>query len=167
MPSGFGPTIRVQSTLRGLNGATKKLEPSALLATVRDSLEDTLRELVQLVQDFTPEDTGDAAAGTYFRIEGDSLTNLEGVISNPESYFATLNYGRRAGAPYPPPGPIEEWAERHGISLSAVYPIQRAISERGLLGWHMLERAIEQSRGHFKGVFLRHYIEMWRESSND
>jgi hypothetical protein len=63
-------------------------------------------------------------------------------------YAIVLHEGRRPGGKMPPDEPIRDWVKRHGIPEEAVFPIRRAIAERGTVGSKFLERPfLEWSNG--------------------
>ena len=156
--------IRVEATIRGLNQFTKKLEPQALFAGARDGLYEVLEELKLIVRENTPYDTGEASGTLYIEVNGTTVQDLEGIVASPEEYFINLEYGRRAGSRMPPSAPIEEWAYRHGMGLSAVFPLRRAIARRGIPARHMMRNALNQGRQHFAYVFFKRFLVNWGRS---
>lgn len=154
-------SIRVKATRRGLNAVTKKLEPEELYRRAYASLEDTLDEMKRILIPKIPVDTGQTAGRIFTHIEGTTLKDLSGVVASPDFHFATLEYGRQAGAKMPPAPPLEAWCERHGIDSSAVFAVRLAISRRGLPAHHMMQRTIEEGRKHFATVWFKRFMEGW------
>lgn len=48
------------------------------------------------------------------------------------AYAPFIRFGRRAGAPPPPPGALLGWLRRHGIPESAEFAVAQAIARRGI-----------------------------------
>lgn len=170
----IGPLIRLETTQRGINGITRKLGPEALNQIARDSLEESILELHRLVQEGTPQNTGDTAANIQFEINGSTINDLNGVVFSPDYHFKILNDGRRPGARMPPEGPIRVWMEDKGIDpvgidettgqsgRSVLFLIRRAIGRRGLPAHRIMEKALEQGRSHFAVVYMRRWMQAWR-----
>lgn len=107
--------------------------------------------------------TGELANGIF--TEGPSIRpspdgiEIRDAIFSPIPHAAIVDTGRRAGARWPPPGPIERWvqlrAQRGQLDLSwtgktgreavksAAFRIRAAISRRGLPPRGVFERAKE------------------------
>lgn len=153
--------IRVETTNRGLNRVTKKLEQATLFRLARESLQETLTELQRLVVKRVPVNTGRTAENIFTQVEGYTLADLNGIVASPDTHFIVLEYGREPGKPMPPHQPIAEWAADKGIEASAVFPIRRAIGMRGLPALHIMRNAMEEGRGHFAVVWFRRFLAEW------
>jgi hypothetical protein len=166
---GFGITLNV--TRRGINQTTKKLSPEALLQAGKDSLEESLLELQDLARSYTPTNTGGTASriGIDANFEGTTLSELNGIVYSPDSYFKVLEYGRRPGATMPPEGPIRTWMEDKGIDTegkegkAVLFLIRRAIGRRGLPAHHIMQRALDRGRTHFSTIFINRFLKDWND----
>lgn len=67
------------------------------------------------------------------------------AVGSDLDYSVNIQRGREAGARMPPDAPIREWAGRHGIPLSLVFVIRRAISVRGIKARPVFEPAYQAS----------------------
>lgn len=59
---------------------------------------------------------------------------IEASIGTNLQYAATVEVGRRPGAPPPPPGVLLDWMRRHGIPAEAEYPMRMRIGRYGIDG---------------------------------
>jgi len=155
------PRLVVKATRRGINNATKRLQPEELYIIAKSSLTETLAYLKDIVVANTPRNTGQTAEGIYTEVNGTSIKDLHGIVTSKDASFSILEYGRTPGGRMPPPEPIEQWAMAHGIDPDKVFPIQRAIARRGLPALHIMENALKQAPQHFKVVYLKKWMDAW------
>ena len=65
----------------------------------------------------------------------------------PEEAVNTIEHGRAAGKPQPPPGSLRAWLEAKGIDSRAEFAIARKIARDGYFGHFVFTRAFLKSRG--------------------
>lgn len=157
--SGFG--LVIQATRRGINGVTAKLTDQNLFQRAHESLEDTLKELKDIVVHNTPIARGVTTGNIYYDIQGTTLADLNGIVASPDDWFPALEYGRRAGARMPPQVDIEEWMAAVGIEQSAQFVIRRAIARRGLPALHIMRNALGEGRSHFSTIWFKRFLAEW------
>ena len=56
-----------------------------------------------------------------------------------------VEFGRKPGTPPPPVGALRAWAASHGMA-DLVYPLARAISQRGIKGRFFVRKAVQKLR---------------------
>lgn len=172
---GPGPIIEFKTTVIGLNQYTKKLAPEVLYDAARKSMVETLREMVKIAKQLTPEASGRTASRITSDINGVTLQNLNGRVYSPDKYFRVLEYGRRPGAKMPPNDVIFDWIGHKDINpydsdglpqmiseRKLVFLIRRAIGRRGIPALHIMRNTLERSKGHFSTTFIKTWLTDWR-----
>lgn len=68
-------------------------------------------------------------------------------------YAPVMNFGRRAGAPPPPTGPIAAWLKSKGGDPRAAFVVARAIGRRGIPGDFFLTGSLKDLRPQIQREF--------------
>jgi hypothetical protein len=146
-------------TLRGIREATIGLSPNAKRARMLGAMEESTHVLRDLAAVRAPVDLGNLRGQIFAEIHG-TPTGLHGTIGVPSGsavarYAGVMEYGRRPGSAPPPTAALIPWVLRHGMPVSAAYPIARAIGRRGLRGHFFFQFAVDHGGALVQGIFQR------------
>ena len=120
-------------------GATAVIERECLRA-----MTETAIFIESRAKEGTPIDLGRLRQSIQYEVNP-----FEGVVragSDGLTYAATMEEGRRPGAPMPPAGSMLPWMQRHGIDSRLEYVIRRSIARNGIVGKHFMRQAAEAAQ---------------------
>src|SRR5262245_14769546 len=101
-------TVALSIRLSGAPNAPAHLR-GLLAQIIGASVRDIALYAERQVKVAAPKDTSALARSFTTQVRG-----LTATVSSPIGYAAVMEFGRRPGAPMPPPASLAGWARRHG-----------------------------------------------------
>lgn len=127
--------VAIEIRLVGFDRIVGKLTPRLYLAAQVRLLNRATILGQREARDAAPEDLGALKRSILRDVQATS-----GKVYSMSAYAATMENGRRKGAPPPPPAALVGWIKRHGFRGSP-FVLARAISRRGIKGRFFFRKA--------------------------
>ena len=139
---------------KALQAALK--DPQLIAGPVRDFLSQSAYAVEFSAKELAPVDTGHMRDEIVTR-----LGPVRAIVISPVVYSPYVEFGTRPH--FPPPGALQPWARRHGISAFA---LARAIARRGTKAHPFMRPALEKNKPNIR-LFLADAVKAiekrWRE----
>lgn len=145
---------------RNLEKAAADLHGSPVVEAMRDSTLLVERDTKQnLVGYQSPSiggvNTGRLRASITPQVTGNASIELRGVVGSNVTYAPFVEFNTRPH--WPPFAALEVWAQRHHTTA---FLVARAISRRGTIGKHYLQKAFDGNKGKIEARFIKAVAEI-------
>lgn len=111
---GAGTAALMWISLDEVTPLFQALGPQEIATRMRTGMEGVLARIAEKATFLAPKDLGVLGGSIAYEVLGEPL-NLEGRVFSPLAYAPVMEFGRRPGAPPPPPGALLGWMYRHGM----------------------------------------------------
>ncbi len=149
--------------IKGLSEQLAKLNGYSAIADRRltDAMQRSVVGLQSGIREEWPVFMGlsrNSIASSVAREGPGSIVGKVGSTMKDATYPAVIEFGRRAGAPPPPPGALDRWVElkkgvRGAQTARAAFLVGRKIAKEGIHGKFIFKRTFEAQRGQIESYF--------------